>query len=60
MVFRVVDLPAPLAPIRVTISPFLHLEGDALDGVDAAVIDVDVVNLQNRAHVISASFCLPR
>ena len=46
MVFRVVDLPAPLAPIRVTISPALTVEGDILYGVDVAVVDVDAVHLQ--------------
>ena len=37
----------------------VDLKGDTLDGVDAAVIDVDVINLQNGAHA-HASFCLPR
>ena len=35
------------------------VEGDALDGVNAAVIDVDVLYFQNRSHA-QASFCLPR
>ena len=60
MVFSVVDLPAPLAPIRVTISPFVHLEGDALDGVDAAVINVEIIYLQQSVAHTPPSFFLPR
>ena len=58
-VFSVVDLPAPFAPISVTISPSIDLEGDALDGMNAAVIDVNVFNLQHDSS-LTASFCLPR
>ena len=62
MVFRVVDLPAPLAPIRVT----------TLDRVDGAVVYVQVLHLQqgqvlllgnsiliDLAH-LQPSFFLPR
>ena len=44
---RVVDLPAPLAPMSVTISPFVHIERDTLQRVDRAVVDVEVLNLQH-------------
>ena len=57
MVFRVVDLPAPLAPIRVTISPSFTSKGDALDGVDAAVVDVDVVDFQHGSMLTPPSVC---
>ena len=48
MVGRVVDLPAPLAPIRVTISPSFDGEGDALEGVDGAVIDVEILDFKQH------------
>ena len=41
--------------------PLVDLEGDALDGVDGSVIDVDVVHLQNGVHPLLPSFFwLPR
>ena len=44
----VVDLPAPFAPIRVTISPSFTVERDALERLDRAVERVDVVELEQR------------
>ena len=41
MPFSVVVLPAPLAPIRQTSSPWLDVEVDALDRADAAVGDLE-------------------
>ncbi len=46
-VLSVVDLPAPFAPIRATISPLMDLEGDVLDGMDRAVVDVDVLDFED-------------
>ena len=37
----------------------LHLEGNVLDGVDAAVVDVEVFRFQDGIHAY-APFCLPR
>ena len=39
--------------------PFVDVEGDVLDGVDGAIVDVDALYLQNGFHT-HASFCLPR
>ena len=56
----VVDLPAPFAPISVTISP-VDLERHAFERVDGAVVGVDVVELKERrpagAHAVAP---LPR
>ena len=41
-----VVLPAPLGPISATISPGVHLERQALDGDDAAVADVEVLDAE--------------
>ena len=46
MVLSVVDLPAPFAPMRVTISPSSTVDRDALEGVDVAVVGVDVAELE--------------
>ena len=49
----VVVLPAPLAPIRLTSSPSTHLERHALDGLDAAVGDLQPGDLQQGAcHLV--------
>ena len=37
--------------------PLGHLEGHALDGVDAAVVDIDVVDFQDCFHVTPPSAC---
>ena len=42
MVFRIVVLPAPLAPSTVAISPCAHLQADAADRLDRAVGALDV------------------
>ena len=42
----VVDLPAPLEPIRVTTSPSLDVERDPLQRLDRAVMGVDLLDLQ--------------
>ena len=46
MVISRVDLPAPLAPIRVTISPVLDLDVDAVQRLDVAVEGVDARDCQ--------------
>ena len=46
----VVDLPAPLAPSSVTISPSRTCQRDALERVDRAVVGVDVVDLEDRGR----------
>ena len=48
IVLRVVVLPAPLAPMSVTISPSADGQRDALEGVDVAVVGVDVVEDEHR------------
>ena len=48
-VCRVVVLPAPLAPSSVTISPSPTVERDALERLDRAVADADVVDLEQRS-----------
>ena len=48
MVRRVVDLPAPLEPISVTISPSLTVRRQPLHRGDVAVVDVDVVDREHR------------
>ena len=48
MVLSVVVLPAPLPPMRVTISPSSTVQRDALEGLDLAVVDVDVVELKQH------------
>jgi hypothetical protein len=40
VVIRVVDLPAPLAPIMATISPGKHLEGNPFQGFDGTVAGI--------------------
>ncbi len=57
MVFSVVDLPAPLAPIRVTISPSFTVKETPLTAW-IAVIHVDVIDFQHAA-IAQPSF-LPR
>ena len=46
IVLRVVVLPAPFAPMRVTISPSSTCERHAPEGLDLAVVDVDVARAQ--------------
>ena len=48
MVFRVVVLPAPLAPMRVTISPSSTVRLTPRSACDLAVVDVDVVELKKH------------
>ena len=60
MVRKVVVLPAPLAPIRVTISPGSTREGDALQRLDVAIVGVDVVDLQPRSRHRSPPRLAPR
>ena len=43
-----VDLPAPLPPTRPTTSPGVEVDGDAVDGVDAAERHADVAHLDER------------
>ena len=45
----VVDLPAPFAPISVTISPVRTVERDTLERLDRPVVRVDVVHLEDDA-----------
>ena len=59
IVRRVVDLPAPFEPMRVTISP-LPSQCHALQRVDVAVVGVDVVELEDVRHASSGWVCLPR
>ena len=43
--------------------PFIHFQRNPLDRVDRAVVDMQVVDLQQRKLVLAhacASFCLPR
>ena len=49
IVFSVVVLPAPLAPMSVTISPSLDGERDALERLDRAVVDVQVLELKQAS-----------
>ena len=49
IVIIVVDLPAPLAPISVTISPFVDVDVDALERLDLAVEGLDAAQLQGAA-----------
>ena len=48
----VVDLPAPFAPISVTISPSRTVERDALDRLDRPVEGVDVLELEQGAPLV--------
>ena len=48
IVFSVVVFPAPLPPMSVTISPSSTRQRDALDGLDAAVVDVHTGELKDR------------
>ena len=50
-----VDLPAPLPPTRPTTSPGVQVDGDAVDGVDAAERDADVAHLDERAPPVDAA-----
>jgi len=52
MLCRVVVLPAPLAPIRVTIS-LLHMEADAVQSLDIAVGDGEIFDLEQHQSVSS-------
>ena len=47
-VFIVVVLPAPLAPMRVTISPSSTVKRDVADGLDAPVVDAQAVDLKKH------------
>ena len=47
-VFCVVVLPAPFAPSSATISPSFDVEADALQRPDAAVADLDVVDVEHQ------------
>jgi hypothetical protein len=49
-VFKIVLFPAPLAPIRDTISPWLT-QRKRLNGMYAAVIYVNIVNLKQSAFL---------
>ena len=49
IVRSVVDLPAPLEPMSVTISPCVDRERQALHRGDVAVVDVHVVELEHRS-----------
>ena len=51
----VVDLPAPFEPMRVTISPSSTVEGHAAQGMDRAVVGVDVVELEQGHRQASAA-----
>ena len=44
----VVDFPAPLGPIRPTISPLSHLDAQLAHGRDAAVAHREAVDLEHR------------
>ncbi len=46
----VVDLPAPLAPSKVTIWPSSRVKLDAFDRFDGAVAHLQIFNLKQRAH----------
>ncbi len=46
IVRSVVDLPAPLDPMRVTISPSSTVEADPAQGMDRPVVGVDVLELE--------------
>ena len=48
IIFRVVVLPAPLAPMRATISPAVDAQRDPLERLDLAVEDVDVFELKQH------------
>lgn len=48
MVWRVVDFPAPLEPIRVTISPVPHFHVQVLHGVDGPIIDIQIFNGEHQ------------
>ena len=50
MVRSVVDLPAPLAPISVTISPAPSVSETPLQGLDRAVGDAQVPDLEDRGR----------
>ena len=39
--------------------PFGHLKGHALDGVDGAVVDVDVIHLQHSSHRVTPPSSCP-
>ncbi len=49
-----VDFPAPLAPIRATTSPGRTSKETFFSGMDVAVVDVDVLNLQHRPCLLSS------
>ena len=51
-VLSVVVLPAPFAPMSVTISPSRDLEADALDRLDAAVVDVQITYLKQHRSAL--------
>ena len=46
MVRKVVDLPAPLAPIESNDLPFVDGKGDSLKRVNGAVIDVQILHIK--------------
>ena len=49
--FSVVVLPAPLAPIRLTSSPLLHLERESAHRRDLAVAALEVLNRRARLYL---------
>ena len=56
-----VDLPAPLGPSRAKTSPVLDLEVETVDGVEVAVVLVEVGDLNGvRAHDRETYLELPR
>ena len=48
IVRSVVVLPAPFAPMSVTISPFSHIEVDAAQRGDGAVRDFEIADAEER------------
>ena len=51
MLISVVDFPAPLAPINVTISPFLHPKGDSMKGLNRTIAYVQIFNGQKHQSI---------
>ena len=46
---KIVVLPAPLGPMMVKTSPVLHVEAHAVDGLDAAEVDRELLG-REEAH----------
>ena len=59
MVRSVVVLPAPLVPMRRDDLALVDVEADPLDGLDLAVGDLEVLDLQHGAHALSSSSSSP-